>query len=95
MKQRARTAAEARHRHQRRRQRHRPEPSDPHNYTHRREFLKRLDDHLATLVAELRDKGLGARAIRGKLRSELREVGRQVLGEHKTGQPGPNAALTK
>ncbi|MEV8152288.1 RHS repeat-associated core domain-containing protein, partial [Streptomyces fradiae] len=67
----------------------------PHNYTHRRDFLKRLDDHLTTLVAELRDEGLGARAIRGELRSELREVGRQVLDELKTGQPGPNAVWTK
>ncbi|MEU6082295.1 DUF6531 domain-containing protein [Streptomyces sp. NPDC047108] len=66
----------------------------PHNFTHRQDFLQRLDDHLQDLVASRSADGYGARAIRTELRRELRSIGRQVADELSTGAPGPGAYWT-
>jgi RHS repeat-associated protein len=66
----------------------------PHNFTHREPFLRRVNEHLEQVVRDGVDQGMGARAIRTQLRSELRGIGRQVEGELATGVPGPGAVWT-
>ncbi|MEV7029394.1 DUF6531 domain-containing protein [Streptomyces sp. NPDC093272] len=66
----------------------------PHNFTHRKMFLQRLNTRLETVERTMRDDGYGARAIRGALRRELRSIGQQVEKELAGGQPGPGAVWT-
>ncbi|MGI5427983.1 DUF6531 domain-containing protein [Streptomyces sp. CA-179760] len=66
----------------------------PHNFTHRKPFLLRLNTHLETTVDRMTTAGYGARAIRGALRSELRSIGQQVERELASGQPAANAVWT-
>ncbi|GHB15749.1 hypothetical protein GCM10010377_01460 [Streptomyces viridiviolaceus] len=66
----------------------------PHNFTHRKAFLLRLNAHLKDVTETMTEAGYGARAIRGALRQELRSVGQQVERELAGGQPGPGAVWT-
>ncbi|MER5911096.1 RHS repeat-associated core domain-containing protein [Streptomyces sp. NPDC001982] len=66
----------------------------PHNFTHRKMFLTRLNAHLNITVDRMTDAGYGARAIRGALRRELRSIGQQVEAELAGGQPAVNAIWT-
>ncbi|MEU0387512.1 DUF6531 domain-containing protein [Streptomyces chartreusis] len=66
----------------------------PHNFTHRKPFLLRLNTHLETTVDRMTAAGYGARAIRSALRSELRSIGQQVERELASGQPAANAVWT-
>ncbi|MFJ9567394.1 DUF6531 domain-containing protein [Streptomyces fuscichromogenes] len=66
----------------------------PHNFTHRKAFLQRLNTRLETVERTMKDDGYGARAIRGALRRELRSIGQQVEKELAGGQPGPGAVWT-
>ncbi|MEU6338328.1 DUF6531 domain-containing protein [Streptomyces cellulosae] len=66
----------------------------PHNFTHRKDFLLRLNSHLTDLTETMTEAGYGARAIRSALRRELRSIGQQVERELAGGQPGPGAVWT-
>ncbi|MBV1938364.1 AHH domain-containing protein [Streptomyces sp. BV286] len=66
----------------------------PHNFTHREAFLQRVNQRLEQVVEDRTARGLGARAIRNELRSELRTIGREVEGELATGVPSPTAVWT-
>ncbi|MFF5157482.1 DUF6531 domain-containing protein [Streptomyces sp. NPDC000348] len=66
----------------------------PHNFTHRKRFLLRLNAQLTDLTETMTEAGYGARAIRGALRQELRSIGQQVEKELAGGQPGPGAVWT-
>ncbi|GGJ52311.1 RHS repeat domain-containing protein [Streptomyces brasiliensis] len=66
----------------------------PHNFTHRKMFLTRVNAHLNMTVDSMTAAGYGARAIRGALRQELRSIGRQVESELAGGQPAVNAIWT-
>ncbi|MDJ0464419.1 DUF6531 domain-containing protein [Streptomyces sp. H27-C3] len=66
----------------------------PHNFTHRRDFLQRVDNHLQQVAADRAADGFGNRAIRTELRRELRSIGRQVADELSGGTPGPGAIWT-
>ncbi|AEW96675.1 MULTISPECIES: DUF6531 domain-containing protein [Streptomycetaceae] len=66
----------------------------PHNFTHRGPFLQRLNARLVRVVEQGQADGLGARAIRTRLRQELRSIGRQIEHELATGRPGPSAYWT-
>ncbi|MEV0211076.1 DUF6531 domain-containing protein [Streptomyces sp. NPDC050788] len=66
----------------------------PHNFTHRKMFLQRLNNHLQDVADKMDAGGYGARAIRGALRRELRSVGQQVERELASGQPSANAVWT-
>nr|WP_302479538.1 DUF6531 domain-containing protein [Streptomyces sp. 8P21H-1] len=66
----------------------------PHNFTHREPFLRRVNQHLEQVVRDSVDQGMGARAIRARIRQELRGIGRSVEAELATGQPGPGAVWT-
>ncbi|WP_405870225.1 DUF6531 domain-containing protein [Streptomyces sp. NBC_00005] len=66
----------------------------PHNFTHRKMFLQRLNTHLHDLTDRMTADGYGARAIRGALRGELRTIGQQVERELASGQPSANAVWT-
>ncbi|MFJ9901922.1 DUF6531 domain-containing protein [Streptomyces sp. NPDC101152] len=66
----------------------------PHNFTHRKNFLERLNKHLQEVTTDMEGAGYGARAIRGALRRELRSVGQQVERELANGQPSANAVWT-
>ncbi|MER7485675.1 DUF6531 domain-containing protein [Streptomyces sp. NPDC126497] len=66
----------------------------PHNFTHRKKFLLRLNAQLTDLTETMTEAGYGARAIRSALRRELRSIGQQVEKELVGGQPGPGAVWT-
>ncbi|MFI1959533.1 DUF6531 domain-containing protein [Streptomyces althioticus] len=66
----------------------------PHNFTHRKDFLLRLNSHLTDLTETMTEAGHGARAIRSALRRELRSIGQQVEKELAGGQPGAGAVWT-
>ncbi|MEU3334064.1 DUF6531 domain-containing protein [Streptomyces sp. NPDC006668] len=66
----------------------------PHNFTHRKMFLTRLNGHLNLTVDRMTAAGYGARAIRSALRGELRSIGKQVERELASGQPSANAVWT-
>ncbi|WP_233865074.1 DUF6531 domain-containing protein [Streptomyces sp. ST2-7A] len=66
----------------------------PHNYTHRTNFLNRLDDHLQETVDTMEQLGRGADEIGRALRTELRGIGKAVEQELKTGVPGAGAYWT-
>ncbi|MGW1559473.1 DUF6531 domain-containing protein [Streptomyces sp. NPDC002144] len=66
----------------------------PHNFTHRKMFLTRLNGHLNLTVDRMTAAGYGARAIRSALRGELRSIGQQVERELASGQPSANAVWT-
>jgi hypothetical protein len=66
----------------------------PHNFTHRKLFLQRLNGHLQDVAERMTADGYGARAIRGALRNELRGIGQQIERELAGGQPGPGAVWT-
>ncbi|WP_211301773.1 AHH domain-containing protein [Streptomyces sparsogenes] len=68
--------------------------SRPHNYTHRGDFMQRVNQHLETFVEARVDEGYGVRAIRAALRRELRAIGREIESELSSGAPGPNAVWT-
>ncbi|MGY0057660.1 putative T7SS-secreted protein [Streptomyces sp. LZ34] len=68
--------------------------SRPHNYTHRRDFMQRVNQHLETFVETRVDQGYGASAIRTALRRELRVIGREIESELVGGAPGPSAFWT-
>ncbi|KAB1145946.1 Rhs protein [Streptomyces luteolifulvus] len=66
----------------------------PHNFTHRKPFLLRLNTHLETTVDRMTTAGYGARAIRSALRGELRSIGQQIERELASGQPAADAVWT-
>ncbi|AJE83070.1 LipX3 [Streptomyces albus] len=66
----------------------------PHNYTHRQQFLQRLDDRLQQVASQASRLGATPQQIGDSLRGELRRIGGEVSGELATGQPGPGAVWT-
>ena len=52
----------------------------PHNFTHTRDFNDRVNSRLHNVENRTRNNGYGKKAIRRSLQSELRAIGRQVLG---------------
>ena len=54
--------------------------SSPHNFTHTRDFNDRVNSRLHNVENRTRNNGYGKKAIRRSLQSELRAIGRQVLG---------------
>jgi RHS repeat-associated protein len=66
----------------------------PHNYTHRKKFLNRVDTHLHNRVQAWTAAGKTNAEINKLLKSELNKIGGQVLRELRTGTPSPTARWT-
>jgi RHS repeat-associated protein len=66
----------------------------PHNFTHRKNFINRVDAHLQDTATQMAAAGRSKDEIAGALRDELRTIGRAVESELATGAPGPGAYWT-
>ncbi|MFF0788932.1 DUF6531 domain-containing protein [Streptomyces spiralis] len=66
----------------------------PHNYTHRKAFLDRIEDHLQTEAQLLSARGASSTTIGSHLRSELARIGSEIRHELRNGAPDSTAYWT-